>query len=193
MKKIYVLKASDGRTRVITGSVNMSSSAFNGVQRENIICFDDKEAYEYYMNRFSDFKNQCSDSVPHEAMKMFISDEDYFNENIEEVPILKTIEKKTMIFLEDSENDTETELVAGIKGFESELRPLLPKENKSEGRIMLSGEYVKKMNRKYNENRQIKEAKEKKLPKLHINFESKTKYVPYIILLFEQHNREAHK
>lgn len=36
-EKIYILKAKDGRTRVITGSANMSSNAFNGFQREDII------------------------------------------------------------------------------------------------------------------------------------------------------------
>ena len=48
---------------MITGSANLSLSAFGGYQRENIIVFDDDNAYGWYKNRFEDFKNICSDYV----------------------------------------------------------------------------------------------------------------------------------
>ena len=45
-EKIFILSSEDGRTRVITGSANLSLSAFGGLQRENIVCFDDATAFE---------------------------------------------------------------------------------------------------------------------------------------------------
>lgn len=47
-EKIFILHSEDGRSRVITGSANMSASAFCGLQRENIVCFDDENAFNYY-------------------------------------------------------------------------------------------------------------------------------------------------
>lgn len=42
-EKIFILESADHkRVRVITGSANMSASAFCGIQRENIVCFDDE-------------------------------------------------------------------------------------------------------------------------------------------------------
>lgn len=60
-EKVFVLKANDGRTRVITGSANLSYSAFGGVQRENIIVFDDQTVFDWYKERFDDFKEMCAD------------------------------------------------------------------------------------------------------------------------------------
>ena len=51
-EKIYLLKAADGRKRVIMGSANMSYNAFSGKQRENISCIDDEGAYDWYMHCF---------------------------------------------------------------------------------------------------------------------------------------------
>ncbi|MDD4496319.1 MAG: phospholipase D family protein, partial [Eubacteriales bacterium] len=39
-EKIYLLKADDGRRRVVMGSANLSHSAFSGSQRENISYMD---------------------------------------------------------------------------------------------------------------------------------------------------------
>lgn len=55
-EKIYCLKSSDGRKRVITGSANLSSSAFSGIQRENIICYDDEKAFNYYYTLYKNLE-----------------------------------------------------------------------------------------------------------------------------------------
>ena len=62
-EKIFIMESDSGRVRVITGSANMSASAFCGLQRENILCFDDLPAFEYYKNLFDSFKNSCSDHI----------------------------------------------------------------------------------------------------------------------------------
>lgn len=61
-EKIYVLKADDGRVRVISGSANLSHSAFNVIQRENITYMDNESTYEYYCEQF---KDECADNIEH--------------------------------------------------------------------------------------------------------------------------------
>lgn len=174
-EKIFVLKADDGRTRVITGSANMSSSAFCGLQRENVLCFDDQQAYDYYNNLFISFREACSDEISQKTIVATIEDPEYLEDNIEEVPIFKTLDSKRMIFLEESGEDEEdeVEIVASIKGFEKELKPLIPKQEKERGKLMLSGNIIPEIKRKNKESREIKKHKEKKLPKLHVDYENK--------------------
>lgn len=173
-EKIFILKADDGRTRVITGSANLSASAFLGIQREDIVCFDDKEAYEYYKNIFEEFKDKCSDCVSEKLISSVGEDDEYIRDNIEEVPIIRAIENKKIVILEPSVKDDEAEIVANIKGLEAEVRPLLPNKIKSEnGKVLLTGEIIKSFKRKYDDNKTVKQVRQKKLPKLHIDYENK--------------------
>lgn len=174
-EKIFILRAEDGRTRVITGSANMSASAFCGLQREDIVCFDDLAAYEYYKDRFDEFSDKCSDNVNQKVLLATMEDGDYIRENIEEVPIIKTIDEKKIIILEPTEvefENDEVEIIADIKGLEKEMKPLLPKQKKDNGKIVFTGEYTKAFKRKYKEARDVKKVKEKKLPKLHVDYEN---------------------
>ncbi len=173
-EKIFVMSSVDGRTRVVTGSANMSGSAFLGIQRENIICFDDADAFNYYKELFDDFKENCSDSISREAIVCAIADNDYLEDNIQEIPILKTVTDKKIVILDGAGGDqADVEIVASVKGFESELKPMIPKQKKKDGKILLTGETVKEISRKHKENRDIKKFTEKKLPKLHLDFESR--------------------
>lgn len=175
-EKIFILKADDGKVRVITGSANMSASAFLGIQRENIIVFDDMEAYEYYKERFDDFKEVCSDSVTEKVMLATNEDIDYIRDNISEVPILQTVEQKKMVILEPQDDTTEVEIVADVKGLESEIKPLLPRIRPENEKIIFTGEAVKGFRRKYQETANVRKSKEKKLPKLHVDYDSKELY-----------------
>lgn len=172
-EKIYILKSNDGRTRVITGSANMSASAFCAFQREDIVCFDDYEAFEYYKDRYDTFRDVCSDNVSHKVILATREDEDYIRDNIDEIPIIKTIEKKKMVILEPSEPDNlDVEILADVKGLESEIKPLLPKQKKDNVKLVLTGDYTKALKRKYTEQAVVKKVREKQLPKLHIEYES---------------------
>lgn len=58
-EKIFILESADHkRVRVITGSANMSASAFCGIQRENIVCFDDEAAFSHYKVLFEILKSR---------------------------------------------------------------------------------------------------------------------------------------
>ena len=172
-EKIFILRAKDGRTRVVTGSANMSASAFLGIQREDIICFDDAEAFDFYKNLFDEFQDKCADSVSEKLIAALQEDEDYVRDNILETPILKTIGKKKVVVLEPSENSDEAEIVADVKGLEGEIKPLIPKTKPGNGKIFVTGDTIKAFKRKYEEHANVKKVKEKKLPKLHIDYENR--------------------
>ena len=160
-EKIFVMRALDGRTRVVTGSANMSASAFCGLQRENIVCFDDPGAYAHYKELFDMFKEECADHISHKAIIGTIADPEYLEDNIEEIPIVTTIADKKMIILEESseEDDDSAEIVVSVKGLEHELKPMLPKQKKNAGRIILSGESIRGFKRKYKEHREVEKIK----------------------------------
>lgn len=173
-EKIFILRAKDGRVRVITGSANMSASAFLGIQRENIICFDDLAAFDYYKDIYEEFKEKCSDSVSEKVIIAMNEDEDYIRDNIDEAPIIQTIKKRNVVLLEPSENGSETEFVADIKGLEAEIKPLIPRVKPEKGKIFVTGDIIKAFKRKYDENANVKKVREKKLPKLHIDYDVRT-------------------
>lgn len=165
-EKLFVLKSNEGKMRVITGSANMSASAFCGVQRENIVYFDGEEAFDYYKNRFEDFREKCSDNVNQKVLeRMVAGEEDLLRNDPEEIPIAQTIKTKKMVLIEEYSDIDEEEIsiVADVKGLEAELKPMLPKPQK-DGKILITSEQLHPFKRKYQEQRQIQVAREKQLP-----------------------------
>lgn len=170
-EKIFILKGEE-KVRVITGSANMSASAFGGIQRENIICFDDQAAYDYYKETFDEFLCVCADNVSAQVVNTVMTNADYFDDNIIEVPIIKTVESNKMVFLEEQGEGTgEAEIVASVKGLEAELKPMMPKLKKENGKIWITKEVTHALKRKYTEQQNAKRMKEKRLPKLHVDYQ----------------------
>ncbi len=64
-EKIYILKnSSTNDSRVIIGSANLSYIAFNGIQREQFVVFNnDDKAFNYYFNNFNIFKFSCDTAL----------------------------------------------------------------------------------------------------------------------------------
>ena len=175
-EKIFCLKSNDGKTRVITGSANLSASAFCGYQRENITYYDDQDAYDYYMSRFEAFREQCSDNVNYKAFTATIEDDDYLSQNPEEVPIIKTLKNKQVVFVEPVTENDEADIIiaANIKGHEEEIKPTLPKIKKDEGKLILTLDTIKAFVKKRGEAFKIKKRLESHLPKLHLDYDAKT-------------------
>ncbi len=172
-EKIYILKADDGRVRVITGSANLSYSAFHGIQRENITFMDNQTAYDYYKEQFEAFKDECADNVEHKSISRIIESPDSpLDEFFETVPIAETVKVKKTVILEESENP-EYIIVADADSISKDIKPLMPKKDK-QGKIILVPSEISKLKRKYREKREIKKAEQKIMPKLHIDTEQKT-------------------
>ena len=87
--------------------------------------------------------------------------------------IIQTIKKKNILVIEEQSEGDESEIIADIKGLESEIKPMLPKPSKEKGRVLLDGTFINTFKRKYNDQKEIKAVKDKQLPKLHINYETK--------------------
>lgn len=173
-EKIFCLKAADGRKRVITGSANMSASAFCGYQRENICCFDGDDAYEWFMERFESFREICADNVDYKTIVATTENPDRLRDEIEEIPIAKTVAIKKQVFLEPSDNVEECELVSSVKGLEADLKPMLPKPQKERGKVLLTTEHVRQVKIRNKEQREEKKMRQKKMPQLHLDYDAHT-------------------
>ena len=176
-EKIFILESADHkRVRVITGSANMSASAFCGIQRENIVCFDDEAAFSHYKVLFETFKETCSDNVSYKAVVSTMNQEDYLKENIKEVPVFQSIEKQKLVFLEQAqpEDEVEYEIVADVKKMQELVKPIMPKMAVQANRIVVAAEPMRVFTKRYTEVRRVAAEAVKQLPKLHIDYDAGT-------------------
>lgn len=142
-EKLYLLEAVDGRKRVITGSANMSKSAFSGSQRENIICLDNPKAFDWYFDSFNYLKENSTDNIT--SKSLLVSD---FANNIDELPISQTIRNKKVLSIEpDLSVKEEIKFALDIRNLESKIAPLMPIPDKK-GITLLSPETIIKTKRK---------------------------------------------
>lgn len=171
--KIFCLKGEDGRTRVIVGSANMSKTAFEGYQRENITYYDDPEAYEWYMERYVKFRENCTDNVNQKAIEKTIESEDYLRDHPDDIPLIQTVNDKKYVFLEPSPEEDEAEvlIVTNAKDMEKELKPMLPKPKKERGKLILTIESVPKIKTSIKDINVRKKELLKTFPKLHLDYE----------------------
>ena len=141
-EKIYLLSAADGRKRVIMGSANMSFSAFGGRQRENICYIDGDRAYDWYMSCYLTLRDNSTDQIFKEALLVADS-----GENLEELPIARTVRIKKAIVLETvTENQEEIRFALDVKNLAAQLAPSVPKPDKK-GKILLSPDKIKSIRR----------------------------------------------
>lgn len=176
-EKIFILESADHkRVRVITGSANMSASAFCGIQRENIVCFDDEAAFSHYKVLFETFKETCSDNVSYKAVVNTMNQEDYLKENIKEVPVFQSIEKQKLVFLEQAqpEDEVEYEIDADVKKMQELVKPIMPKMPVQANRIVVAAEPMRVFGKRYTEVRRVAAEAVKQLPKLHIDYDAGT-------------------
>lgn len=141
-EKIYLLSAKDGRKRVIMGSANMSFSAFQGRQRENICYMDSDAAYDWYWSCYKELRDSSTDQIAKEAL--LCADD---GENLEELPISKSIQvKKALVLQTVEDNREEIRFALDVKNLAAKFTPSIPKPDKK-GKLMLSPEKIKAIRR----------------------------------------------
>lgn len=108
-EKLFILKGKD-KYRVITGSANMSYSAFNGVQREIICVMEGKEAFDEFMKLFNAFKEQCTSSINPERIKEYVENGEDPSGDLGNAPVFEDVlgKGKPKEF-EETEDTTETD------------------------------------------------------------------------------------
>ena len=141
-EKIYLLSAADGRKRVVMGSANLSFPAFGGRQRENICYLDGDAAYDWYWASYCQLREESTDQVAKETL--LCADD---GENLEELPIGKTIRTEKVLVLEPvEERREEVRFALDVKNLAEKFAPSLPKPDKK-GKLLLSPDKFKSIRR----------------------------------------------
>ena len=153
-EKLYLLRNGAGRTRVIYGSANMSYSAFEGKQRENIVYDDSLEGYNHYSNIFEELKINSTDEI---TRSVFLTND--IENNPDKLPIGESIKKDKIVYVEKKESP-DVEFVLETKGLSEKIGPMIPKESKKKSFLQLTSELITTLKRrKQEEERKTKELR----------------------------------
>ena len=112
-QKIYLLKSKDGRYRTIVGSANFSYKAWKNEQLEEFIYFDEKDAYDYFLEKYETLRDFSTDEISISALEAKTDEK-----AIEELPVFKKIQANDSIVIKNDalvESDTvlKTNLLMG--------------------------------------------------------------------------------
>jgi hypothetical protein len=149
------------------GSANMSFTAFAGGQRENICYMDSDRAYEWYMDCYDTLKECSTDQITKEAY--LYSDA---SENLEDLPIAKTVRTKKAVVIEPVENFEDVRFVLDVKNLSATLAPSVPKPEKKTGKILLSPERVKSIRKQVVANQTKEKELRSEYPQLVVDVDS---------------------
>lgn len=169
-EKLYLLKANDGRKRVVTGSANMSYNAFGGRQRENIVYLDSERAFDWYYDVFLLLKDDSTDEISKKAYEL--SD---ISDNLDLLPISERIKRDRVFTIESQKNaDEDIEFILDVKRISEELKPLIPKnENKKKSRrTIIQADDIIKIKRKVIEDNARQKDLRSEFPQLVLDIEN---------------------
>jgi len=93
-QKIYLLKSKDNRYRTIVGSANFSYAAWKNQQLEEFVCFDEKEAYDYFLEKYNILNELSTDEISISAFEAKTDEE-----SVEELPVFKKIQTNDSIVI----------------------------------------------------------------------------------------------
>lgn len=162
-EKIYLLSAKDGRKRVIMGSANMSFSAFGGKQRENICYIDGDRAYDWYWDCYCQLREDSTDQIAKESL--LCADD---GENLEELPIVKTVFVKKALVLQPVEDTREeVRFILDIKNLAAKFAPSVPRPDKK-GKLLLSPEKIRTVRRQVVTNKEKERDLRSEYPQLEV-------------------------
>lgn len=166
-EKIYLLSAKDGRKRVVMGSANMSASAFEGRQRENICYMDGDEAFDWYMECYQTLKEKSTDEIGKSSI--LCADD---GEHLDELPIAKTVQVKKAVVIQpvSEEQKEEVRFALDVKGLAVKFKPCVPKPDKK-GKIMLSPDKVRIIRKRMVESKTLEKEQRSEYPQLDVELD----------------------
>ena len=166
-EKLYLMKAADGRSRVVFGSANMSYNAFSGKQRENISYVDGEKAYEYYLEVYERLKKDSSDEISEKAIQL--AD---LGENLDVLPFSEKVKSNGVVVIETEPSRTEdVRFTLEVNKKAEKLSPYVPKTDKRSKKIMVSKEDIMKIRRLRKEEIAQEQDIRSEYPQLEINIE----------------------
>lgn len=89
-EKLFLLKGK-GKYRTVLGSANMSSTSFNGLQREIIMYSDSQSVFELMMERFLFMRDNCSSPVNSEKLQKYIENDEDPSASIGNAPVMEDV------------------------------------------------------------------------------------------------------
>ena len=166
-EKIYLLSAKDGRKRVVMGSANMSASAFEGRQRENICYMDGDEAFDWYMECYQTLREKSTDEIGKSSI--LCADE---GEHLDELPIAKTVRVKKAVVIQpvSEEQKEEVRFALDVKGLAVKFKPCVPKPDKK-GKIVLSPDKVRIIRKRMVESKTLEKEQRSEYPQLDVELD----------------------
>lgn len=121
--KLYLLKAYDGRKRVIMGSANFSKQAWDSSQVETYIYFDDTSLFDEYLSLYEALRADSSDEIGKEAREIRVD-----GNNLEDIPLLsKVVLSNQAILIHDVKDYEEIEYVTQVTAATKRFAELLEK------------------------------------------------------------------
>lgn len=172
-EKFYLLKANDGRTRVVWGSANFSARAWAGKQQETYTVCDSKDAYNVFFERFTYLKSLCSE-IKKEAKLL---SEDHID--IKEIPFFRKIEKVKATIIETVPESQEVKnYYMHEEKVSEEFRELLKrtkiKPNKKDAGILFDIKTITVLSKEAAEITKEKKEQEKENPQFILNYENQS-------------------
>lgn len=108
--KIYLLRADDGRNRIILGSANFSRQAWNGTQLETYLFEDNSQFFEHYMQLYEALRDESSSKVSIKA-KPLCAD----GSNLQDLPIIqKVVQARKPVIIEKVPSREEVEYTFSV-------------------------------------------------------------------------------
>ena len=108
--KIYLLRADDGRNRIILGSANFSRQAWNGTQLETYLFEDDSQFFEHYMQLYEALRDESSSKVSIKAKPLRAD-----GSNLQDLPIIqKVVQARKPVIIEKVPSREEVEYTFSV-------------------------------------------------------------------------------
>lgn len=108
--KIYLLRADDGRNRIILGSANFSRQAWNGTQLETYLFEDNSQFFEHYMQLYEALRDESSSKVSIKAKPLRAD-----GSNLQDLPIIQeVVQARKPVIIEEVPSREEVEYTFSV-------------------------------------------------------------------------------
>jgi hypothetical protein len=187
-EKLYLLEANDGSKRVITGSANMSYSAFKGLQRENIIYIDGDKAFAWYFQQYQELQSGSTSEITKKALGI----ED-LTEEVDELPLFNKVKvQKAMIIEKETVNSDAIKFVFSVDDLSKQYKKSIPPSDRK-GKVFLSPEKVIETRRRLIENKRIDQEMRSEYPALVLDYDNRKAILNDIPLDLEPDTEEIRR
>lgn len=179
-RKMYILSADDGRTRVIYASANASECAWNGGQNEHVDYDDSRYAYEEAMKDF-EAAWDLSCNVPFSVLpvsKIEAEKEDLVDTNII-VKEVKEVGRLTLLEEADMEplvSIDRVEYIVEMDNLKEKYKTIMGNLHASDGKILLVPKTIDKFKQNYRKHLDLQRVKvnviNERYPKIRIDYDN---------------------